>query len=661
MLRVPLFVFLCTTLSAQTPLFDLTRLTTAAPPQSLVAGDFNADGKPDLAVTEGNSLEILLGNGDGTFRSARIISLTAPATHIAKADFNQDGKLDLAVSVGANGNVVVLLGNGDGSFQAAVDVGAQSPNGQTTNAGVPGLAVGDVNGDGKPDLVLGPYELAASSTVVVMLGNGDGSFRRGVTTTMNRLASARAVVTDFNGDGRADVFVTYYTGVVVAGKMEFGLLLSGNADGSLTLSPPLSRDWNQYVDGYAVTAQDVNGNAKPDIVVMQEWLNTDGTQAFQVLAYLDGSLTPISSLVTISTDAHGPLESLAAADTNGDGKTDLLVTDSLGNLFILYGAGDGTFKDGAPPPEMYTGAIQSYTLGSSTGNSDLIGALAAADFRGTGRADVVLVVTGKNVAFLKNGSGASPVVSSAGVVNTATLTAIPAVPGSLMTIFGSGLTYDSGSAGRYGVLDMLFGLTVELNGVRAPLFYASPGQANLQVPWELAGQTRATLVARRNGAASAPVTVSLAPYAPGLFTATAQGNGQAAAIIVGTNGSIPAPAGAFPVSRPIHPGEYLALWGTGLGPLDMTAGQPALVTGQPTPGPHIYDHPNGPLYPTTSTPYVTVGGVSAKVQFSGLAPYMIGLYQINIQIPDGAPLGNAVPVILYIGGVPSNTVTIAIQ
>ena len=124
------------------------------------------------------SVEILLGNGDGSFRSVHIISLGAPATRIVKADFNLDGKLDLGVEIGNFGHVVVLLGNGDGSFQSPVDVGAQGP-GEIPAPDIPWLAVGDVNGDGKPDLILGPYAYSSFSQINVMLGKGDGTFSIG--------------------------------------------------------------------------------------------------------------------------------------------------------------------------------------------------------------------------------------------------------------------------------------------------------------------------------------------------------------------------------------------------------------------------------------------------------------------------------------------------
>jgi uncharacterized protein (TIGR03437 family) len=186
---------------------------------------------------------------------------------------------------------------------------------------------------------------------------------------------------------------------------------------------------------------------------------------------------------------------------------------------------------------------------------------------------------------------------------------------------------------------------MQVNGIDTPLLYASPAQANIQIPWEAAGQTQATLLITRNGVTQT-MTIPLAASAPGLFTMNAGGTGQAAALIVTTPAVIAAPAGSFPGSRPIHAGEYLSLYGTGLG----------AVSSEPLTG-----RPAGCCYSTPATPLVTVGGVTATVQFSGLAPTLLGVYQVNILIPVNAPSGSAVPVALSLGGVASNTVTIAIQ
>jgi hypothetical protein len=392
--RISRVVFLFSAvLSAQSLSFDLASVTTSAPPQSVVTGDFNGDGKPDLAVTEASSVEILLGNGDGTFRSAHVIALGVPATRIVKADFNLDGKLDLAVAIGNFGHVVVLLGNGDGSFQPPVDVGVQSPA-EMSAPGIPCLAVGDVNGDGKPDLILGPY--GSVSQITVMLGKGDGTFPQSVITTIDHVVdSPGVVVTDYNGDGRADLFIAS----TIQGELEqFGLLL-GTASGQFTIA-----FWKTGDTGPAV-ATDVNGNGKPDIVMS---LGLGNNAAFFLQEYLDGSLTPVSTLVPIPYDNFGySFQSMAAADLDGDGKTDLLITASDGDMFPMLGNGDGTFKSSPtiPSPASYIGGTSAANLAP-----DAYGSLATADFFGAGRPSVIVALAGNSLALLKNGAVDPPQV-----------------------------------------------------------------------------------------------------------------------------------------------------------------------------------------------------------------------------------------------------------
>jgi uncharacterized protein (TIGR03437 family) len=135
--------------------------------------------------------------------------------------------------------------------------------------------------------------------------------------------------------------------------------------------------------------------------------------------------------------------------------------------------------------------------------------------------------------------------------------------------------------------------------------------------------------------------VTVAPYSPALFTTNSQGTGQALALLTGTE-SLAAP------SRPAKANESVSLYCTGLG---NVRNQPAVGDVSPT----------NPLATTLANPTLTVGGVPATVTQSALAPGFVGLYQVDFQIPAGAPAGDAVAIVLTIGGITSNTVTIAIQ
>jgi uncharacterized protein (TIGR03437 family) len=135
--------------------------------------------------------------------------------------------------------------------------------------------------------------------------------------------------------------------------------------------------------------------------------------------------------------------------------------------------------------------------------------------------------------------------------------------------------------------------------------------------------------------------VNLATFAPAIFTINAQGSGQGA-ILDQSNRLVD-------VSSPATPGgTVLQIFCTGLGPV---TNQP--LTGSPA--------PSGPLSYTTATPAVTIGGVSADVFFSGLAPGFVGLYQVNAQVPAGLAPDTAAPVVISMQGTASNTVTIAVQ
>jgi hypothetical protein len=228
--------------------------TVGTRPTSVTVGDFNADGKPDLAVANGGSgnVSVQLGNGDGTIRAPRDFAAGSNPRFVAVADFNADGKPDLAVANGGSNNISILLGNGDGTFRAPQSVGFVG-----TVTSIYSLAVGDFNGDGKPDLAV-PYQYFVGSTihsiVAILLGNGDGTFRAPSGVEVKNQARA-ITVGDFNGDGLPDLAVT--------GSDSLSILL-GDSNGSF--GPP------QYfavgAGPQSVAVGDFNGDGKPDLAAV---------------------------------------------------------------------------------------------------------------------------------------------------------------------------------------------------------------------------------------------------------------------------------------------------------------------------------------------------------------------------------------------------------
>jgi uncharacterized protein (TIGR03437 family) len=242
-----------------------------------------------------------------------------------------------------------------------------------------------------------------------------------------------------------------------------------------------------------------------------------------------------------------------------------------------------------------------------------------------------------------------PTINAGGVVNAASLSPQASVAaGSLASLFGTNLV----PAPEDRVL-------VQMNGISAPVFAVTPTQVNFQVPWELAGLTRATLTVTVGAATSSAVNVPLSPAAPGIFSTNASGSGQGA-VLIANSSSIAAATGTFPGSRPAIrpivqgtttkqvPDGIISIYCTGLG----------AVTNQPSTG---VAASGSPLSSDPVRPTVSIGGVNAAVIFSGLAPGYIGLYQVDAIIQPGTPTGDGVSVQITINGVGSNVVTIAVQ
>lgn len=241
----------------------------------------------------------------------------------------------------------------------------------------------------------------------------------------------------------------------------------------------------------------------------------------------------------------------------------------------------------------------------------------------------------------------APSFPANGLVNAASYQR-PAAPGMILSLFGVALAASTAPASTLPLPTSLLGTSATINGISAPLFYVSPGQVNLMIPFEtLPGTATFTLTA---GSASASQSLSIGATAPGLFSMNQSGGGQGAILIANTPafaglaGSVPG-RDARPAQRGV---DSVSIYCTGLG----------AVNNQPATGAAASANP---LATTIAAPTVTIGGVTAQVSFSGLAPGFAGLYQIDAQVPAGIAAGDAVPVIVTMGGLPSNTVTIAVR
>jgi hypothetical protein len=255
---------------------------------TLTSGDFNGDGKVDLAAISSTNAIVLDGNGDGTFGAPITVSLGNSPARISTGDVNNDGRADL-VAANTAGTVSVLLGNADGSFAPAASYAA----GPATQD----VKVVDMNHDGNNDLVVANAQ--SLGYVGVLLGNGDGSFQP-YHSYYAFSAPYRMTVADFNGDGNMDVAVANsYTSSCIT-------VLYGNADG--TLQPYHSYDTGSQP--WELDAKDVDGDGKPDLV------SSNGSTYQIELNNGDGTFGA-------STSIAGAGLAFAEGDFNGDGVADL--------------------------------------------------------------------------------------------------------------------------------------------------------------------------------------------------------------------------------------------------------------------------------------------------------------------------------------------------
>lgn len=220
----------------------------------------------------------------------------------------------------------------------------------------------------------------------------------------------------------------------------------------------------------------------------------------------------------------------------------------------------------------------------------------------------------------------TPRLVQGAAVNAATNSGTVVAPGSLVALYGTNLSSSTATA-AVPWPTTLASATVEVNGIPAPLYFASTGQVNFQIPWEISvGQARVQAVV--GGLRSEVISVNIGAVSPGIFA------------VVNADGSLVAG------NRAAAAGDVIVVYANGLGQ----------VTNRPDSG---RGAPGGPLSTTIETTTSTIGGVNATVVFSGLTPGFVGLYQVNISVPTGIAPGASTPLVLSIGGQSSPPVTIA--
>jgi FG-GAP-like repeat/FG-GAP repeat len=350
------------------------------------AVDLNKDGKADLTFGSSSAFEVLLSNGDGTFIVGKRYSTAnqynqfgVAASNIVAADFNRDGKLDLAAFN------TLLPGNGDGTLQG--------------DEIIPGLSgsdvTGDLNKDGHPDLARVGGGSGSNENLEIWLNDGKANFTLAHTyqiplSTQNSFVVLTGAV-DLNGDGNLDLvgYIDGYSSWTV-------IVLLGNGDGSFG-TPIVSSGAApaRFVTGF--TLADIRGDGKPDLMVVVANMGVDG-RFLVLLNNGDGTFAaPVEYFAGI------PDSNVVAADFNKDGKLDAIVGTDGNGLAVLLGNGDGTFQ----PTTYLTNTACALACGSTT-------SLAAFDFNGDGNEDLVVATRSGMQVLLGKGDGSFTALPATG-------------------------------------------------------------------------------------------------------------------------------------------------------------------------------------------------------------------------------------------------------
>jgi hypothetical protein len=473
---------------------------------AIAKGDFNGDGKLDIVATNTSAatVSVYLGNGDGTFGSETTYAVGSAASNalagIAVGDFNNDGKLDIAVPNSTTGNVSILLGNGDGTFATHVEY--------TTPTNPTRIVVGDFNEDGNLDLMVAGGS-GSSYSVSLLLGNGSGGFSSSTSLTNtpwtnNSAGVTDMVVADFNGDGHLDLLTDCYS-------CENFALFKGNGDGTFQAVvggyPPQPNlpwglavgDWNGdgipdiafaapgtsggqvyvalndgtgtfgHVSGVAfggstkwIGAADMNGDGWPDIV-STNYASGIFSMAANNPASASATAFGFVAPITQTSSAHPGV--MVAGDFHGTGLNDFVVAAPNNLNVFQYGLGN----EAAVGSTYYgqTGIVLTSTTSLSPNNFDATYIPASSDIYGTSVSNIVALpvygVTTPTLAASQSSFnyGQSPVLTvnvppisgtvPTGIADIVTSYGGAAVGSVTLSSGGGSYTLNVPNAGSYGL------------------------------------------------------------------------------------------------------------------------------------------------------------------------------------------------------------------
>jgi uncharacterized protein (TIGR03437 family) len=639
-------------------------------PTSLILADFNHDGKLDIIVGTGTpdiigpdfgsgQLAVLLGNGDGTFQGTRFLNAGTRPVSVAAADLNGDGKPDFVTSNNGSGDVSVFLGQGNGAFQALAPYKVATTAVQAAPVFV---AIGDLNADGKPDLVT---VSRSPDAVAVSLGKGDGTFQAPVFLTPGVNAHTAAIA-DLNGDGRPDIVVANSGGDLNTAPGSVSVFLA-TGNGNFGAARSIAAG-SHPVD---VAVRDIDGDGKPDLIVgnFGSVIDKDAGGVEVLLGNGDGTFK-----APVLYPAGSFPRSITLADVNMDGKIDVLAATNdanfAGRIAVLLGKGDGTFAsatlitaqlpnkivagdfNGDGKPDLIVanccgGTNMSYLLGNGDGTfgpetafnggaSPLFAA--AADFNGDGKPDLAIVnqISRGYATVVLNVTRAplqptfSNTLAAGGAANVAPESLVSAVATGAAQLAPAAVT-----AADAPLVANLAGTTVTVQdsaGKNRPALIASvaPGQVSYQMPAGTATGAATVTITSPGGVVNiGPANV--VPVSPGLFT-TGDGLASGYVLRILADGTQSMESLSDPIALNSDDQVFLVLSGTG-----MRAA-------------------------STADMQATVGGLNVTVQTNAPDAANAALDSLTIGPlpPDLSGQGN-VPVALTVAGISANHPYVTIQ